>query len=226
MKKHNLFLLSYTIFIFICLIVKCFWNYPLWGVIVAAITTASCILSCADITEVVATKYSKDVKDFEPLLDSAVDKCVFYENFYSRHKTSLEQQKDNVIANVLLEGPEVLKDTKKQLVEIQNGLKLKKCVSGICKKVSGPLIVLGYLSFFCTVTFEPINSFLVPIQDYLTVFAFGILMLTQFWGNYVKEEHITLEENYREANRLLDDINKVVRQLSERLTKEESEDAN
>ena len=226
MKKHNLFLLSYTIFIFICLIVKYFWSYPLWGTIVAAIITASCILSCADITEVVATEYGKDVKDFEPLLDSALDKCNYYENFYSRHKTSLEQQKDNVIASILLEGPEVLKDTKNQLIEIQNGLNLKKCISNICKKVNGPLIVLGYLSFFCTVTFEPINGFLVPIQDYLTVFAFGILMLTQFWGNYVKEEHIALEENYREANRLLDDINKVVSQLSERLNKEESKDAN
>ena len=51
-------------------------------------------------------------------------------------------------------------------------------------------------------------------------------MLTQFWGNYVKEEHIALEENYREANRLLDDINKVVSQLSERLSKEERGNAN
>ena len=226
MKKHNLFLLSYTIFIFICLIVKCFWSYPLWGTIVAAITTASCILSCADITEVVSTEYGKDVKDFEPLLDSALDKCNYYEEFYSKHKASLEQKKDNVIANILLESPGVLEDTKKQLIEIQNGLKLKKCVSNICKKVSGPLIVLGYLSFFCTVTFEPINGFLVPIQDYLTVFAFGILMLTQFWGNHVKEEHIALEQNYREGNRLLDDVNKVVSQLSECFSKEESEDAN
>lgn len=226
MKKHNLFLLSYTIFIFVCLIVKYFWSYPLWGIIVAAITTASCILSCADITEVVAMEYNKDVKDFEPLLDSAFDKCNYYENFYIRHKTSLEQQKDNVIANILLEGSEILKDIKKQLVNIRNGLKLKKSLSGICRKVSGPLIVLGYLSFFCTVIFEPINGFLVPIQDYLTVFAFGIVMLTQFWGDYVKEEHIVLEENYREANRLLDEYNKVVSQVSEHLNKEESEDAN
>ena len=74
--------------------------------------------------------------------------------------------------------------------------------------MSKPLLVVGYPSFFCTITFETINGILVPIQDYLTVFAFGLLLATQYFGNYAREEHVALEKNYTEANALLEDTYK------------------
>ena len=222
MKRYNLYFLSYTIFIFICFGVKCFWDYSLWGVIVAAITTASCIFACADITEVIATEYGRDVDNFEPLLRSALDKCEKIDDFFSKHKTIFENQTENddKIVTILSEIPEVFEDVKNQLLEIQNGLNLKKNLSKFCSKITGPLVVLGNLSFFCTVTFESINKILVPIQDYLTVLAFGVLMLTQYWGSSVREEHVELEEHYKDANMLLDDAKKTVLEAFEIIDKD------
>jgi len=222
MKKNKMFILAYAIFIFVAFIVKLCWDFPMWSPIVTAITIASCIFSCADIADVVATEYASDVKDFTPLVEDAMEKCQHVEKFYSKYDTQLIYMKehDDNMAEVLLEGPEVIADTKKQLTEINNGLKLKKVLSSICKWLSNPLIVIGFLSFFCTITFEPVNKLLVPVQDYLTVFAFGVMMLTQYCGNSIKEDHIELEKNYKEANTALDGINEVLVTASSMLEQE------
>ena len=227
MKKNNMFMLAYTIFIFVAFIVKLSWDFPMWAPIVTAITIASCVFSCADIADVVATEYATDVKDFTPLVEDAKEKCKRIEKFYSKYDTQLARMKehDDNMAEVLLEGPDVIADTKKQLAEINNGLKFKKVLSDICKWLAKPLVVIGFLSFFCTITFEPVNELLVPMQDYLSVFAFGVMMLTQYFGNSVKEDHIDLEKNYKEANTALDGINEVLATASSMLEQEATANA-
>ena len=207
MKRNNLFMLSYIIFIFIAFIVKLFYNYPMWPPLVTAITVASCIFACADIVDVVAEEYGNDERSFTPLLDSALEKCDQLEAVFQNNAGKLQEYKEkgSCLAEVLLEGPTQLDDVKKQLIEISNGIELKRTVSSCCNKMSKPLLIVGYLSFFCTVTFDTINSVLVPMQDYLTVFAFGLLLATQYFGNYVREEHVELEKNYTKANVLLED---------------------
>lgn len=227
MKKNNMFMLAYTIFIFVAFVIKLCWDFPMWAPIVTAITIASCIFSCADIADIVATEYGTDIKDFTPLVEDAKEKCKRIEKFYSRYDTQLARMKehDDNMAEVLLEGPEIIADTNKQLTEITNGLKFKKNLSNICKWLTKPLVVIGFLSFFCTITFEPINELLVPVQDYLTVFAFGVMMLTQYFGNSIKEDHIELEKNYKEANTALDGINEVLVTASSMLEQEATANA-
>lgn len=227
MKKNNMFMLAYTIFIFVAFIVKLCWDFPMWAPIITAITIASCVFSCADIADVVATEYATDVRDFTPLVEDAMEKCKRIEKFYLKYDTQLARMKehDDNMAEVLLEGPEVIADTKKQLSEITNGLKLKKVLSNICKWLANPLVVIGFLSFFCTITFEPVNKLLMPVQDYLTVFAFGVMMLTQYFGNSIKEDHIDLEKNYKEANTALDGINEVLATASSMLEQEATANA-
>lgn len=227
MKKNNMFMLAYTIFIFVAFVVKLCWDFPMWAPIVTAITIASSIFSCADIADVVATEYATDVKDFTPLVEDAMEKCKSIEKFYSKYDNQLARMKehDDNMAEVLLEGPAVIADTKKQLTEITNGLKFKKVLSDICKWLTKPLVVIGFLSFFCTITFEPINEFLVPLQDYLSVFAFGIMMLTLYFGSSIKEDHIDLEKNYKEANTALDGINEVLATASSMLEQEATANA-
>lgn len=216
MKRNNMFMLSYIIFIFIAFVVKLCWDFPMWAPIVTAITIASCIFSCADITNAVDVEYSKDVEDFTPLLDTAMEKCNHIEKFYAEHKRELTQMSKcgNHFAEILCEGPEVIDDTKSQLVKIVKGLKLKKTLSIICKYATCPLVVIAFLSFFCTITFGTLNELLMPIQEYLTVFAFGVMMLTQYFGNRVKEEHIDLINNYNDVNSLLDSINELLTKSS------------
>lgn len=208
MKRNNLFMLSYIIFIFIAFCVKLFCDYPMWPPLVTAITVASCIFACSDIVDVVAEEYGNDEKSFTPLLESALEKCEHLATVFHSNVGKLQdyKEKGSYLAEVLLDGPTQLDAAKKQLIEIRNGINVKRTVSSLCNKLSKPLLVVGYLSFFCTVTFETINGILVPMQDYLTVFAFGLLLTTQYFGNYVREEHVELEKNYAEANALLDNI--------------------
>ncbi len=222
MKRNNMFMLSYTIFIFIAFVVKLCWDFPMWAPIVTAITVASCIFSCADITNIVAVEYAVDVKDFTPLLEHAMENCKRIEKFYSKYNAQLVRMSeyDNNMAEVLLEGPEVITDAKRQLTNVTKGLKLKKILLSICRWLTNPLIVIGFLSFFFTITFKPVNELLVPIQDYLTVLAFGVMMLTQYFGNSVKEYHIELENNYNEVNTILDGINEALAKASMMLEQE------
>lgn len=208
MKRNNLFMLSYIIFIFITFAVKLFCDYPMWPPLVTAITVASCIFACSDIVDVVAEEYENDERSFTPLLESALEKCGHLETVFQSNAGKLQdyKEKGSYLAEVLLEGPSQLDAVKEQLNKITNGINLKRTVSSCCNKVSKPLLIAGYLSFFCTVTFETINGVLVPMQDYLTVFAFGLLLATQYFANYVREEHVELEKNYTEANTLLEDI--------------------
>lgn len=208
MKRNNLFMLSYIIFIFIAFFVKLFCDYPMWPPLVTAITVASCIFACSDIVDVVAEEYGNDERSFTPLLNLALEKCGQLETVFQSNAGKLQDYKENgsYLAKVLLEGPAQLDAVKKQLIKITNGINLKRTISSCCNKVSKPLLIAGYLSFFCTVTFETINGVLVPMQDYLTVFVFGSLLTTQYFGNYVREEHAELEKNYTEANALLENI--------------------
>ncbi len=210
MKRNNLFMIAYILFIFIAFGVKFFYAYPMWAPIVTAITISSCIFTCADIADVVAKEYGNDVITFSPLIESAAEKCQKLDGYIKKNDILLTQSTENEIATVLLEGPETWGDTQRQIEKIQKGLEVKKKVSAFCKKAASPLVVLGFLAFFCTVTFESINMLLVPIQDYLSVFSFGVLMVTQFWGNWIKDEHIELEKNYNEVNKILDEISSLL----------------
>ncbi len=227
MKRNNLFMLSYIIFIFLSFTVKLFCDYPMWPPLVTAITVASCIFACSDIVDVVAEEYGNDEKSFTPLLDSAMEKCEHLETVFQNNAEKLKEYKESgsYLAEVLLEGPSQLDAVKKQLIEISNGINLKRMVSSWCNKLSKPVLIAGYLSFFCTVTFETINGMLVPIQDYLTVFAFGLLLATQYFGNYVREEHVELEKNYTEANALLEDIYKTTNDALDFLKQEATTNA-
>lgn len=227
MKRNNMFMLSYTIFIFVAFIVKLCWNFPMWTPIVTAITVASCIFSCADIANIIAVEYTNDVKDFTPLLDDAIEKCEGIEKYYSKYEAQFASMSNfpNEMATILLECPDVVADAKQQLVKVIHRLSLENNLSKFCNWITNPLIMAGFLSFFCTITFEPISKMLVPVQDYLTVFAFGVMMSTQYFGNTIKEEHIELVENYREANSILDGIQKILLEASTLLEQEAATNA-
>ena len=59
MKRNNIFMLAYIIFIFLCVEVKSFWDFPMWGKIIAAVTTASWLFAVSDCFSCAANVHQK-----------------------------------------------------------------------------------------------------------------------------------------------------------------------
>lgn len=212
MKRNDIFMLSYILFIFISLIVRCFCDYAMWAPTIAAITAASWIFSIADIFHTTAAAYLSDAETFTPLLDKAEKRIEHIEGMHQANEAYMNKAKANGIelANVLSEGPILLSHTKQELTSIKSNVKKKHSISKRCKSVATPFTMLGFLTFFCTITFETINHFLIPLQDYLTVFAFGVILLTQYVNNQLREQHEELEKHYQEANDVLENLDETV----------------
>lgn len=212
MKRNNMFMLAYIIFIFISLVVRFFFDYEMWAPIISAITIASCMFAVSDIFYAAATTYSDDAKTFIPMLDGALQKIERIEATYKTNESDITRCREmgSGLAGVLSEWPTMVNETKCELHNIKKTVNRKMTVAKVCNNLVNPLTVIGFLSFFCTITFEPINNLMVSIQDFLTVFAFGIILVTQYFSNYSKEQHNELEAHYNEANSVLDDLDKTM----------------
>lgn len=212
MKRNNMFMLAYIIFIFISLVVRFFFDYEMWAPIISAITIASCMFAVSDIFCAVANIYSDDAKTFVPMLDGALQKVERIEATYNTNEPDITRCKEmgSSLAGVLSEFPIMVDKTKRELNNIKKTVNRKMNVAKVCNSLVNPLTVIGFLSFFCTITFEPINNLMVSIQDLLTVFAFGIILVTQYFSNYSKEQHEELEVHYNEANSVLEDLDKTL----------------
>ena len=212
MKRNSMFMLAYIIFIFISLIVRFFFDYELWAPIISAITIASCMFAVSDIFHTAATTYSDDAKTFIPMLDGALQKIERIEATYKANELGISRCKEmgSGLAGVLSEWPTMVNKTKSELNNIKKTVNRKMTVAKVYNSLVNPLTVIGFLSFFCTITFEPINNLMVSVQDYLTVFAFGIILVTQYFSNCSKEQHEELEAHYNEANSVLEDLDKTM----------------
>ena len=75
MKRNNLFMLSYIVFIFISFVVRIFCEYPMWSTLVVSISVSSGIFAFADYysgkasSELSALKITKD-------LFARTEKCI------------------------------------------------------------------------------------------------------------------------------------------------------
>lgn len=57
MKKQNLLMYAFVAFLFICLLVKPFWTFPMWDAFVIAISCASYFLHSVTILMNMLTDY-------------------------------------------------------------------------------------------------------------------------------------------------------------------------
>ena len=192
MKKNYLFLLSFTIFIFLSVIVKSYWDYPMWPTIVAAVTVASFFFSFADLTGVQGKamhKLSEDTLDgiecslfeisrIKPILSKLIECTAEDEkSHYSSSRSSIE----------ILE---------KDYLRVQSIMKKDIRISLGLKVASITFTILGFLLLFSIMTFESFSNWFINRQDTMTVIAFGCILLSQvldglidgaseYWKNFV-----------------------------------------
>lgn len=202
MNRNNLFMISYIVFIGVCAIFKIIWDYPMWGRIVAAITCSSWFFALADSEANEYTDLDEYVKIYSNYGLQSSDKIKSVLDELNRKLLELkngeeaESNDPNIterirhfekIIAIVKECDSECEEEKEKAQNDQLLMKRKEIMESV-------YTVVGFFSFFCVLTFETVANLAIDLQDQLTVYAFGLILLTQ----YISGEKRTLRNRKQE----------------------------
>ena len=173
MKRNNIFMFSYIIFIFLCSLIKLHYNFPMWGRIVVAVTSASWLFAISDC----CSSISRLLKNYYETQFPLVDVAKFRINQIKKHlsKQVEEMKNDSTILTV--------ESCDKRCINIIDSITNMNKLSDSLDKLSVILTFFAFLLFLCTLSFEPIFNYLFIRQEGLTVLSFGMILAAQFLTN-------------------------------------------
>lgn len=185
MKRKDVFILAYIAFIILSVIVKQFWDYPMWNKIVVAVTAVSWMLSFSDSLLNMST-LSKETGQFLPLMEDLKQKiqhfvAVPFENKGNEDWKSTEKQYEMII---------------KKTVKISKHEKP-------CMILSIIFAFVSFVLFMCVLCFEPLYERFYRNQDFLTVSSFGLILLTQFAVERWNDSNKTIQSKLISLNHSL-----------------------
>lgn len=195
MRKNNSLMLAYIIFLFACVVARAYTDFPIWHTLVAAITITSGILSIADFANLVSKEWGKEAEDY--LSNVEID-LIYVRQMLGAINRRLEKKDfpkleiDTHTEEGCIRHYTESKERAERLLDgfvsgkapMNEQVKLSKTLNN----VSIVLNVVGFFAFFFILAFEPISNKLVSHQDVLTVASFGIILLTQYFGDFYAEK--------------------------------------
>ena len=166
-KHKNTMKIAYIIFLILCSIyhiVADIFNldFSSWDKIVCATTISSCIFALAsskksqyNIVSKVIRSLSSSNNELKKIKDERSQNPEKYTN--SKHDTDYLEQ-----------------------VIVENETQLDKMGKNKVSHLQQSFIfnIIGFLAFFCLMTFDFMYSFLEPMQDFYTLMAFIVILLT------------------------------------------------
>lgn len=221
MKRNNLLMLSFIVLMAVCAIVKSFWDYPMWPTIVAAITMASWVFAFADLFLSQASAISK-IADEQ--LDGADVSLHEVKRIKKAIEIRIEQIGEKAKGKESSSAPSLyttedelshLNSSLKSVSEMESDLQAytsslrsgKKHSKTLCR-AGCVLTVAGFLSFFVIVIFKAMQEKPVGDTDSLTVWAFCIILLTQYLENWLEEIRLQKTEQMRNCVKGFDALRK------------------
>lgn len=191
MKRNNLFMLAYIIFIFICVAVRFFGEFPQWQVLVVAITATSWVFSLADFNHTVASELhaiSKDILESEEAcieniqgMINAIDALLMGN---SDESESAEKKQADYYVHAKQEAEKCLNACERLKMQA----KKSDCTADIAEKMTSILTVVAFIGFFSILSFEEILRIFINNQDIMTAMAFGLILYTQYLGERSAEK--------------------------------------
>lgn len=197
MKRNNLFMVAYIIFIIICVIVRLFGEFPQWQVIVAAITTTSWIFSLADFNYTAANEIHVISKNNLEFSESNIENI---QNMLNAIDTLLDESKDgspeatektNHYNCIKQSAVKCMEDYKK----LKSDTKRYNLIANISAKIASVLTVVGFVAFFAIMSFDEFSKVFINRQDIMTVMAFVIILYTQYMSETSKEDRKKTKES-------------------------------
>lgn len=214
MKRNNLFMIAYIAAIFLGIAVKLFWDYPMWEVVVAAVTCSS---ACFSISDGISNHIS-DLRD-EIQLTSAFsnDMNDLYSDFLvmSKNKIAIgetgetdggDAQNRNIRLLTICRNfaLEMIENRQKEVDDIKNKAKQVHHLTF----VSNFFVIAGFFLFFCFTMFPELQNIVVAKLDIITVFSFAVILLTQYLAAWKKEKHF---RKARKCEQMYDNMEKFFR---------------
>lgn len=196
MKRNNMFMCAYILFIIFSALVRLYWNFPMWNALVSAVTISSFFFAFADDCAVAADDMKQSIKIRRRYIDTAkkeIDfmirraeekrrKCQLAVDDDRRGKIEAELTEIDENIKMALECRDIIKEVEIDLEKDQ------KKVSKNEKKASA-LALVGFFAFFCVMSFQTLNAITTQIQDYLSVCAFALILLTQYVSGIRRENN-------------------------------------
>lgn len=212
MKRNNLLLFSYIIFVCICVVVQVYTGgFERWDAIVTAVAISSALLTCADYYSIYANYFSKLCDTTENFIGSrrenileeeeSISKlCEKFKNF-DVEKVNLCENKNEIDFDELL-------STYSTLDSFFDGLERDTCknkkTEKQCAFVANALTVLAFLVFLCIITFSLVAEKMHAMQDIISVFAFVIILGSQYISSLYSKKLEEEQMHWDELAELLD----------------------
>lgn len=200
MKRNNMFMLAFILFIFISAIVRLFGEFPMWDTIIVAVTISSGFFAVADSRSTVASDLNRSIRERTRQIGDEQYKLSGMQ-LPGTQPTPMDVHEMN----------KILSDCRTQQEELYHSIETDMKDLRHYERVAGTCLMLGFLSFFCCLAFSPISRFLVPYQDMLTLLAFGVILLTQYFSTMRKSGNRSYEEQMAKLNKRWDDLEQKVK---------------
>lgn len=196
MKKGNLFLLAYILFIYISIFIRIKTDYPIWNSIVLAISISSIFFSYE-------TLLSSLCSELEMLTNNSDDLISRIENTNASDFKSIEEIKMiyasyNLDCTNLGEIEKCLVNENKKSNEIKQENKKKKSEIKIFKIISNCFTFLGFLSLLVIMAFSEQTIWLTKYQDIISAFSFVLILSTSLIDEIVSKKREEIFSQSRE----------------------------
>lgn len=173
MKRNNIFMIAYIAFIFLCAWIKPIYDFPMWGRIVVAITTASWAFAISDCCSSISN-LQKDVYETQfPLADTAIFRLSQIKEYLLKRQS--EDDNESAI--------ETVDSCRKRCENIVVVISKMNKTSKILERASIVITFLAFLLFLCTLSFDPVYNYFFVRQEGFTVLSFGMILSAQFLTN-------------------------------------------
>lgn len=197
MKSKKPLMLAYIIFLCICTIYHLFakflnWEFLMWEPILVGVTIASYFFSISSI-------YKSMINQEEQLITFLNEEKQKAIHIYEKEKELIDDEK----RVELLKDNDFLEDTNKLISETEKTLSKNK-------RASFRFDVIGFLVFFCIITFPQINQYFAQLQETFTITAFIGVLLTEYAETIIAEKsEIRKKSLSLETEKLLATLNSI-----------------
>lgn len=215
MKKQDLFLCAYIVFIMICIIVHQTGNYPMWESTVAAVSFSSMFLAYADVFMAISKGYSKACDTGTTTINimgkrlraekEAIEEISTLIRSVPEDKGNISEMK-NAFADMRKKHEELKIEF--SVFETEN----KKFFAGAkgSERLSNTMYFFGFLSFLCILVFYPITEETNELQTLVSVIAFVIVLSTQLCDSVLST---AIEKRKKRAENKNSNLNKKLEEL-------------
>lgn len=182
MKRNNIFMLAYIAFVAVCLIVRIFWNYPMWDNIVIAITISSVFFAYADMFHIIAgsieTAKRLSLEQSNRMM-GIVDNTM---NHLRKLKANTDDDREKERLNESIDRYSEMRNKLNQVRKKYVNLK----IVNVCRNVENASLFIAFLFLLCALVFQSLTKKLISVQSYATVLAFLLILLTPVIGTWIK----------------------------------------